>query len=83
MKLGIPTVVLVTQRFEGLARSVIRARGADPGMMVVLPPTEESEYGKAETIATIADGALTKALHRLAPGAVSAAAEASAPEARG
>jgi hypothetical protein len=79
MKLGVPTVVLVTQRFEGLARSVIRARGADPGMMVVLPPTEESEYGKEDIIATIAEDALDRSLLRLAPGAV---AEAPAPEAR-
>jgi hypothetical protein len=69
-KLGVQAVVLVTRRFEGLARSVIRARGADPGVMIVLPETEQTEFGETSAVVAIADQALQEALARIAPAAL-------------
>jgi hypothetical protein len=57
-RLGVPAVVLVTERFIPLAESIIRVRGADVASMVLLPRSEETQYGERALIESIAREAL-------------------------
>jgi hypothetical protein len=63
-RLGVPAVVLVTERFIPLAESIIRVRGADTASMVLLPRSEETEYGGPALIESIAREALEDVVKR-------------------
>lgn len=62
-------MVLVTERFRELAEATRRSRGMPQAPSVVLPPTEETEYGDKEAMDRIAELALRQVLALLAPGA--------------
>jgi hypothetical protein len=62
-------VVLVTERFRELAEATRRSRGMAEAPSVVLPPTEETEYGGKDTMDEIAERALRAVVAVLAPGA--------------
>lgn len=60
-------MVLATERFRELAQATRTSRGVPQAPMVVLPPTESTEYGGKEAMSAIADQALTAVLSTLAP----------------
>lgn len=74
MKRGIPAVLLVTERFRELAEAIRRSRGMPEAPEVVLPRTEETEYGDKDVMGAIAERALQQVLAIVAPGAVRRAA---------
>ena len=57
-------MVLVTERFLTLAESIVRVRGADVSSIILLPRSEETEYGDDAVIASIAREALTDVVKR-------------------
>ena len=63
-RLGVPAVVLVTERFVPLAESILRVRGADIASMVLLPGSEQTEYGDRGLIESIAREALEDVVKR-------------------
>lgn len=69
MKRGIPAVLLVTERFRELAEATRRSRGMPEAPAVVLPRTEETEYGDKDLMGTIGERALAEVLAIVAPGA--------------
>ncbi len=60
-------MVLVTERFRELAEATRRSRGMPEAPSVVLPPTEETEYGGKEVMDKIADRALQDVIALIAP----------------
>ncbi len=60
-------MVLVTERFRELAEATRRSRGMPEAPSVVLPPTEETEYGGNEAMDKIADRALQEVIALIAP----------------
>lgn len=62
-------MVLVTERFRELADATRRSRGMPEAPSVVLPPTEETEYGGKEAMDEIAERALGEVIALIAPGA--------------
>jgi hypothetical protein len=60
----VPAVVLVTERFLPLAESIINVRGADLASIVLLPRSEETEYGDDALVTTIAREALDDVVKR-------------------
>jgi hypothetical protein len=62
-------VVIVTERFRELADAIRRSRNMPDAPCVVLPPTEETEYGNKEAMERVADQALRAVLAIVAPGA--------------
>jgi len=67
-------VVIATERFRELAEATRRSRNMPDAPCVVLPPTEETEYGDQETMERVADQALRAVLAIVAPGARPASA---------
>lgn len=61
-------MVLVTERFRELAEATRRSRGVPEAPAVVLPPTEETEYGGKEAMDAIAEHALAEVIRLIAPG---------------
>jgi hypothetical protein len=61
-------VLLATERFRELAEATRRSRGVPDAPAVVLPPTEETEYGDKARMSEIADRALAEVLAIVAPG---------------
>ena len=59
-----PAVVLVTERFLNLAESIVNVRGADLASIVLLPRSEETEYGDEALVAAIAREALDDVVKR-------------------
>lgn len=53
-------MVLVTERFVGLARATHERAKMPEAPMVVLPPSEETEYSTPERMARIVDTALVR-----------------------
>ncbi len=58
IKSGIPSVVLVTERFTTLAKASMRGNGVPDAPMVVLPKTELTEYVAPEMVRTVAKEAV-------------------------
>jgi hypothetical protein len=58
MRRGVPTVVLVTERFRELAEMTRRSAGMPDAPAVVLPATEATEYGGEEAMPAVAEAAL-------------------------
>jgi hypothetical protein len=54
----------VTERFLTLAESIVKVRGADLTSIVLLPRSEETEYGDGALIAAIAREALEDVVKR-------------------
>ena len=52
--------MLVTERFVGLAQATLESRRVPDAPMVVMPPTEETEYSARETMERICDETLEK-----------------------
>ena len=67
-------MLLVTERFRELAEAIRRSRGMPEAPEVVLPRTEETEYGDKDVMGAIAEWALQQVLAIVAPGAVRRAA---------
>ena len=67
-------MLLVTERFRELAEAIRRSRGMPGAPEVVLPRTEETEYGDKDVMGAIAERALQQVLAIVAPGAVRRAA---------
>lgn len=57
-------MVLVTERFLNLAESIVNVRGADLASIVLLPRSEETEYGDEALVAAIAREALDDVVKR-------------------
>ncbi len=68
MKNGIPSVVLVTERFTTLAKASMRGAGVPDAPMVVLPKTELTEYVEAEVVRSVAGKAVEAIISQLATG---------------
>jgi hypothetical protein len=66
MSRGVYSVLLVTERYKKLADVISRGRGMKDAPSVVLPITEETEYGKEEMVDEIAAQALRGAVELLA-----------------
>ncbi len=62
-------IVLVTERFRELAEATRRSRGIPDAPYVVLPVTEETEYGSKEAMNAIADETLREVVRMLAANA--------------
>lgn len=62
-------MLLVTERFRELAEATRRSRGMPAAPAVVLPRTEETEYGDKDVMGAIAERALQEVLAIVAPGA--------------
>lgn len=62
-------MVIATERFRELAEATRRSRNMPDAPCVVLPPTEETEYGDKAAMERIADHALEAVLAIVAPGA--------------
>ena len=58
IKEGIPSVVLVTERFTTLARASMRGNGVPDAPMVALPRTELTEYVEPEVVRSVAREAI-------------------------
>lgn len=67
-------MLLVTERFRELAEATRRSRGMPEAPEVVLPRTEETEYGDKDVMGAIAERALQEVLAIVAPGAARRAA---------
>jgi len=68
IKDGVPSVVLVTERFTTLAKASMRGNGLPGGPMVVLPKTELTEYVEPEVVRSVARTAMTDILDQLGMG---------------
>ena len=66
MRRGVYSVLLVTERYKKLAEVIRRGRGLSEAPFVVLPITEETEYGNELTMDEIAARALSGAVELLA-----------------
>lgn len=55
----------MTERFVSLATEVLKARGVDPGCMVLLPKTELTEYGDEAVMLDIAEASVASILKAL------------------
>ncbi len=62
-------MLIATERFRELAAATRRSRNMPDAPCVVLPPTEDTEYGDQETMERVADQALRAVLEIVAPGA--------------
>lgn len=60
-----PAAVLVTERFVGLAQATLESRRVPGAPMIVMPPTEETEYSAPETMARICDETLGRFLQTM------------------
>jgi len=58
----------VTERFRELAEATRRSRGIPEAPFVVLPRTEETEYGGKDAMNAIAEEALRGVVALVAPG---------------
>ena len=58
IKAGLPSVVLVTERFTTLAKVSMRGNGVPDAPMVVLPKTELTEYVEADVVRSVAKEAV-------------------------
>jgi len=65
LKRRVPAIVLATERFRELAEATRESRGVPEAPMVVLPPTEQTEYGGKEAMGAIADQAFKAILAEL------------------
>ncbi len=65
MKAGLPSVVLVTERFTTLAKASMRGNGVPDAPMVVLPKTELTEYVDPETVRSLAREAIEAIIAQL------------------
>jgi len=65
---GIPSVVLVTERFTALAKASMRGNGVPDAPMVVLPRTELTEYVEPEMVLLVAREAVKGILDQLGVG---------------
>ena len=63
-------MVLVTERFVGLAKASMRGNGVPDAPMVVLPKTELTEYVDPREVRLLAQGAIEEIIEQL--GAVKA-----------
>ena len=52
----------MTERFVGLAQATYESRRLPGGPMIVMPPTEETEYSDPATMARISDEAFARFL---------------------
>ena len=68
IKDGIPSVVLVTERFTALAKASMRGSGVPDAPMVVLPRTELTEYVEPEIVRLVAQEAVEGILDQLGVG---------------
>ena len=68
VKDGIPSVVLVTERFTTLAKASMRGNGVPDAPMVVLPRTELIEYVEPEVVRSLAREAVEGILDQLGVG---------------
>ncbi len=68
IKDGIPSVVLVTERFTTLAKASMRGNGVPDAPMVVLPRTELTEYVEPEMVRLVAREAVEGILDQLGVG---------------
>ena len=58
IKGGMPSVVLVTERFTTLAKASMRGNGVPNAPMVVLPKTELTEYVEPDVVRSVAKEAV-------------------------
>ncbi len=58
---------MATERFRELAEATRRSRGVPEAPVVVLPVTEETEYGSKDVMERVADRALAEILAIVAP----------------
>ena len=65
---GIPSVVLVTERFTALAKASMRGNGVPDAPMVVLPRTELTEYVEPEMVRLVAREAVEGILDQIGVG---------------
>jgi hypothetical protein len=65
--------VLVTERFVGLAEATYESRRLPGGPMIVMPPTEETEYSDPATMARISDEAFARFLETMVASKAAAA----------
>jgi len=63
---GIPSTVLVTERFVSLARATMEGRSMPNAPMVVLPRTELTEYAKREDVERIVEETVATIVGQLA-----------------
>ncbi len=61
-------MTVATERFRALAEATRRSRGVPEAPCIVLPVTEETEYGSKEIMDRVADQALAEILTIVAPG---------------
>jgi hypothetical protein len=54
VKQGIPSVLLVTQRFVTLAKASMKGNGVPDAPLVVLPKTELTKYVEPEVVPSVA-----------------------------
>ncbi len=66
MKEGIPSVVLVTERFTTLAKASMKGNGVPDAPMVVLPRTELTEYVEPEAVRSLARETIDDIIAQLA-----------------
>ncbi len=62
---GMPSVVLVTERFTALAKASMRGNGVPDAPMVVLPKTELTEYVEPEAVRSVARDAIESIISQL------------------
>jgi hypothetical protein len=65
MRRGVRSVLLVTERFLGLAETVRRTRGMVDAPYVVLPVTEATEYGDPVKVDALLDQAVSEVIQLL------------------
>ena len=65
MKGGLPSVVLVTERFTTLAKAAMRGNGIPSAPMVVLPKTELTEYVEPNAVRMVARDAIASMISQL------------------
>jgi hypothetical protein len=68
LKQGIPSVVLVTQRFVTLAKASMKGNGVPDAPLVVLPKTELTEYVEPEVVRSVAKEAIAGIMAQLGVG---------------
>jgi len=65
IKSGMPSVVLVTERFTTLAKGSMRGNGVPNAPMVVLPRTELTEYVEPDVVRSVAKEAVEMIVSQL------------------
>jgi hypothetical protein len=63
---GMPSTVLVTERFVNLANSTMKGRGMPGAPMVVLPRSELTEYTDKAAVESILEEAMSTVVGQLA-----------------